>query len=139
MKKFAVLIILLFLMPTFINKQTVLIRPNLSVGYYLQRILVDFQLKKKKKEIYFAPSEDAVLAALDRFSKKWDKKYSIISRSWRNRWNEVIPFMKFSPYFRKIIYTTNTIGYLNYTLQRNLKSRLSFPSNESVMKLIFTI
>ncbi|MCL2721580.1 MAG: transposase [Treponema sp.] len=28
---------------------------------------------------------------------------------------------------------------LNYTLQRNLKTRLSFPNNESAMKLIFMI
>jgi len=63
----------------------------------------------------------------------------MISRSWRNRWNEVIPFMKFSPEIRKAIYTTNAIESLNYTLQRNLKIRLSFPNNESAMKLIFMI
>ena len=91
------------------------------------------------KEIYLAPSDDAASEALDRFSQKWDKKYSSISRSWRNRWNEVIPFMKFSPEIRKAIYTTNAIESLNYTLQRNLKTRLSFPNNESAMKLIFMI
>ena len=91
------------------------------------------------KEIYLAPSEDAALTALDIFSEKWDAKYSMISRSWRNRWNEVIPFMKFSPEIRKAIYTTNAIESLNYTLQKNLKTRLSFPNNESAMKLIFMI
>jgi len=58
---------------------------------------------------------------LDHFSEKWDKKYSMISRSWGNRWNEVIPFMKFSPEMRKAIYTTNAIESLNHTLQRNFK------------------
>src|SRR5215471_16135798 len=89
------------------------------------------------KEIYLAPSADAAESALGRFAEKWDKKYPAISRSWRSRWNEVIPFMKFSPEIRKAIYTTNAIESLNYTLQRNLKIRLSFPNNESAMKLIF--
>jgi transposase-like protein len=91
------------------------------------------------KEIYLAPSADAAQAALDRFAEKWDGKYPAISKSWRNRWNEVIPFMKFSPEIRKAIYTTNAIESVNYNLQRNLKTRQSFPNDESAMKLIFMI
>jgi len=91
------------------------------------------------KEIYLAPSTDAAESALERFAEKWDQKYPAISRSWRNRWNEVIPFMKFSPEIRKGIYTTNAIESLNYTLQRNLKTRQSFPNDEAAMKLIFMI
>jgi len=112
-----------------------MVRSSLKYVPYKDRKAVTVDLK----EIYLAPSEDAALSALDRFSEKWDKKYSMISRSWRNRWNEVIPFMKFSPEIRKAIYTTNAIESLNYTLQRNLKTRLSFPNNESAMKLIFMI
>jgi transposase-like protein len=91
------------------------------------------------KEIYLAPSADAAAFALERFSEKWDSKYPTISKSWRNRWNEVTPFMKFSPEIRKAIYTTNAIESVNYTLQRNLKTRQSFPNDESAMKLIFMI
>jgi len=91
------------------------------------------------KEIYLAPSEEAAGNALDRFGEKWDGKYPTISRSWRNRWNEVIPFMKFSPEIRKAIYTTNAIESVNYNLQRNLKTRQSFPNDEAAMKLLFMI
>ena len=91
------------------------------------------------KEIYLAPSEDAAFAALEKFSEKWDGKYPAISKSWRSRWNEVIPYMKFSPDIRKVIYTTNSVESLNFTLQRNLKTRLSFPNDEAAMKLIFMI
>jgi transposase-like protein len=91
------------------------------------------------KEIYLAPCADAAGAALERFSEKWDGKYPAISKSWRNRWNEVIPFMKFSPEIRKAIYTTNAIESVNYNLQRNLKTRRSFPNDEAAMKLIFMI
>jgi transposase-like protein len=91
------------------------------------------------KEIYLAPTEIAAQAALERFGEKWDGKYPAISKSWRGRWNEVIPYMKFSPEIRKAIYTTNSVESLNFTLQRNLKTRLSFPNDEAAMKLIFMI
>ena len=91
------------------------------------------------KEIYLAPSEDAAETALNKFAEKWDKKYPAISKSWRNRWSEVIPFMKFSPEIRKAVYTTNAIESVNYNLQRNLKTRQSFPNDEAAMKLIFMI
>jgi len=91
------------------------------------------------KEIYLAPSADAAEAALDKFAEKWDKKYPVISKSWRSRWSEVIPFLKFSPDIRKAVYTTNAIESINYNLQRNLKTRQSFPNDEAAMKLIFMI
>jgi transposase-like protein len=91
------------------------------------------------KEIYLAPSEDAAKTALEKFAGKWDGKYPAISKSWCNRWNEVIPYMKFSPEIRKAVYTTNAIESVNYTLQRNLKTRQSFPNDEAAMKLMFMI
>jgi len=91
------------------------------------------------KEIYLAPSADAADSALERFAEKWDRKYPAISKSWQSRWNEVIPFFKFSPDIRKAIYTTNAIESINYNLQRNLKTRQSFPNDESAMKLVFMI
>ena len=84
-------------------------------------------------------TQDDAQTALDRFAEKWDKKYTTISKSWRNRWSEVIPFMKFSPAIRKAVYTTNAIESLNYNLQRNLKTRQSFPNDEAAMKLVFMI
>ena len=96
------------------------------------------------KEIYLAPSADAAGAALDKFAEKWDRKYPAISRSRRSRWSEAIPFLKFSPEIRRAkgsraVYTANAIESVNYTLQRNLKTRQSFPNGEAAMKLIFMI
>ena len=91
------------------------------------------------KEIYLAPSEDAAGTALESFAEKWDKKYPAISKSWRSRWTEIIPYMKFSPEIRKAVYTTNAIESVNYMLQRNLKTRQSFPNDEAAMKLIYMI
>jgi len=89
------------------------------------------------KKIYLAPSAELASVALDEFAEQWDKKYPMISKSWRNRWNEVIPFFKFSPEIRKAVYTTNAIESVNYTIQKIIKHRQSFPNDDAAMKLIF--
>jgi len=86
-----------------------------------------------------AVAADAALASLEKFSEKWDRKYPAISRFWRSRWNGVIPFMKFSPGIRGTVYTASAVGPINCALQRNLKTRQSFPNDEAAMKLIFMI
>jgi transposase-like protein len=96
------------------------------------------------KEIYLALSEDAASDVLERFAEKWDRKYTAISKSWRSRWIEIIPYMKFSPEIRRTygsqeIYTTNAIESVNYTLRRNLKTRQSFPNDGAAMKLVYMI
>jgi transposase-like protein len=112
-----------------------MIRNSVKYVPYKDRKAVTTDLK----EIYLAPSGDAAEAALEKFGEKWDGKYPAISKSWRSRWNEVIPYMKFSPEIRRAIYTTNSVESVNFTLQRNLKTRLSFPNDEPAMKLIFMI
>ena len=89
------------------------------------------------KTIYLAPSADLAAAALDEFALVWDKKYPMISKSWRKHWIEVIPFFKFTPEIRKAVYTTNAIESLNFTIQKIIKHRQSFPNDEAAIKLIF--
>jgi transposase-like protein len=89
------------------------------------------------KTIYLAPSAELAAEALEAFAGAWDKKYPMIAKSWRNRWNEVTPFFKFSPEIRKAVYTTNAIESVNYTIQKIIKHRQSFPNDEAAVKLIF--
>jgi transposase-like protein len=110
-----------------------MVRNSVKYVSYKDRKEITGDLKK----IYLAPSEDAASQALEDFSAKWDKIYPSISKSWRNRWAELIPFLKFSPEIRKAIYTTNAIESVNYTLQRELKPRQCFPNDEAAMKLVF--
>jgi transposase-like protein len=86
------------------------------------------------KNIYLAPSASV---ALEEFAGAWDKKHPMIAKSWRSRRAEVIPFFKFSPEIRKAVYTTNAIESVNYTIQKIIKHRQSFPNDEAAMKLIF--
>ena len=102
---------------------------------------VSFKDRKKLagdlKEIYQATNENEAKAGLESFSEKWDKKYPLISRSWRNNWELVIPFLSYPDYIRKAIYTTNAIESVNRSLRKVLKTKGSFPNDDSVMKLMY--
>jgi putative transposase len=80
-----------------------LVRNSVRFVPYKDRKAVIAGLKK----IYLAPSAELAALALDEFAGVWDRKYPMISKSWRNRWNEIIPFFTFSPEIRKAVYTTN--------------------------------
>jgi transposase-like protein len=90
------------------------------------------------KNIYPAPSAELAAEALDEFAAVRDKKHPMISKSWRNRRTEVIPFFKFSPEIRKAVYTANAIESVNFTIQKTIRHRQSFPNDGAAMKLIFT-
>ena len=89
------------------------------------------------KKIYGAASEEAAVDELEAFSARWDSKYPMISRSWKTRWPELTPFFKFPPAIRKVIYTTNAIESLNFSVRKITKNRQSFPTADAAMKLIF--
>ena len=87
--------------------------------------------------IYRATTEENGLIALEEFSKKWDKKYPHISKSWYKNWSELSVFYKYSPELRKLIYTTNPIESFNRSMRKVSKNRSVFPSEESVIKLFY--
>jgi transposase-like protein len=58
---------------------------------------------------YRAVPEAEAAPALSAFESKWDRKNSLISKSWWTHWPELITFLKFPVEIRKVIYTTNAI------------------------------
>jgi len=46
-------------------------------------------------------------------------------------------FFDYPKEIRKVVYTTNAIESLNYSLRKVLKNRGAFPNDESIMKLMF--
>ena len=89
------------------------------------------------KQIYNAPTKEAARAALDDFAKVWEDKYSYAIRSWRENWEDLTVFFEFPIEIRKIIYTTNLIENLNGKIRKYTKNKLSFPSDQAVMKSVF--
>jgi len=86
------------------------------------------------KEIYNAPTKEAAKAALIYFSNKWSHKYSYAVKSWENNWENLTAFFEFPIEIRKIIYTTNLIENLNGKIRKYTKNKLSFPTDEAVLK-----
>jgi transposase-like protein len=86
------------------------------------------------KEIYNAPTKEAAKVALKDFSNKWYSKYSYAVKSWENNWDNLTVFFDFPVEIRKIIYTTNLIENLNGKIRKYTKNKLSFPTDEAVLK-----
>lgn len=89
------------------------------------------------KPIYTAPTAEAAELALNEFDDKWNQKYPMIARSWRNVWANVIPFFKFPPEIRRVIYTTNVIESVNSSIRHITNNRALFPNDDSVFKLLY--
>ena len=89
------------------------------------------------KEIYQAPTRQAARAALNDFSDKWKSKYAYAVKSWENNWEELTVFFDFPVEIRKIIYTTNLIENVNGKVRKYTKNKLSFPTDDAVMKSVF--
>jgi len=89
------------------------------------------------KHIYNAPNQEAAKAALEDFASKWDSKYSYAVKSWKDNWEDLTVFFEFPLEIRKIIYTTNLIENLNGKIRKYTKNKLSFPTDEAVMKSVY--
>ena len=46
-------------------------------------------------------------------------------------------FFDYTPEIRKVIYTTNAIESLNYSLRKMLKNRGAFPNDDSIIKILY--
>jgi transposase-like protein len=89
---------------------------------------------KDMKEIYNAPTKQGAKAALNDFSVKWSAKYAYAVKSWENNWENLTAFFEFPMEIRKIIYTTNLIENLNGKIRKYTKNKLSYPTDDAVMK-----
>ena len=89
------------------------------------------------KKIYRAVNEEEARYALDDFGKLWDAKYPMIRRSWENHWNDLTELFNYPDEIRRVIYTTNAIESLNYSLRKVTKNRAAFANDESIYKIMY--
>ncbi len=110
-----------------------MIRNSLAFVSYKERK----ELVKDLKRIYQALTAKEAESALGDFEKKWNNRYPMIAKSWRERWANIIPFFAFPADIRKAIYTTNAIESLNMSLRKIIKNRSLFPNEDAMMKLLY--
>lgn len=89
------------------------------------------------KEIYTAPNEKAAELALEQLDSKWGHKYAYAIKGWRENWDGLTAFLGFPLEIRKIIYTTNIIENLNGKIRKYTKNKLSYPTDDAVLKSVF--
>jgi putative transposase len=95
------------------------------------------QVAKDLKPIYTAATADEANDELERFEQAWGGRYPMISKTWRDAWQQVIPFLAFPPDVRRVVYTTNTIEALHRQVRKTIKTRGHFPTEEAARKLIY--
>ena len=110
-----------------------MVRNSLKFVSYKDRKKIAADLK----HIYRAATVEQAEAALEVFSDTWNKRYPMISKSWLNNWERIIPFFDYSEDIRKVIYTTNSIESLNNSLRKVTKNKNSFPNDDSAIKLLY--
>lgn len=89
------------------------------------------------KTVYCAVNEDVALENLMAVKEKWDKKYPNAIKSWEDNWDNLMTFFMFPEFIRKIMYTTNAIESLNSQFRKVTKTKLIFPNDESLMKMLY--
>lgn len=90
------------------------------------------------KPIYQASDCDAALTALHELrDSELGMRYPTAVKTFEDAWDRFIPFLQFPPMLRRVIYTTNSIESLNYQLRKIIKNRGHFPTDESVVKLLW--
>jgi putative transposase len=89
------------------------------------------------RPIYTATTEEAALQELEQFEAAWGTKYPLIVKSWRNNWDELSTFFKYSPEVRKLIYTTNIIESYHRQLRKVTKGKAIFPTDDALLKMLY--
>ena len=106
-----------------------------SIRYVASKNQKEFM--KDLKLIYQAISKEAAEIELDNLESKWGKKYPIVIKSWRNKWEHLSAYFKYPEEIRRIIYTTNIIESVHRQFRKLTKTKGAFPNENSLLKLLY--
>jgi putative transposase len=89
------------------------------------------------KGIYKAVNEEVAMENLILLKDKWSNKYPNAVKSWEDNWDNLSTFFTFANNIRRIIYTTNVIESLNSQFRKVTKTKLIFPTDDSLLKMLY--
>jgi len=89
------------------------------------------------KGIYKAVNEEVALENLLSLKDRWSNKYPNAVKSWEDNWDNLSTFFAFPDNIRRIIYTTNVIESLNSQFRKVTKTKLIFPNDDSLLKMLY--
>ena len=89
------------------------------------------------KLVYKADTKEIAEQELDKLADKWAEKYPVVIASWRNNWEKLSTYFKYTKPIRKIIYTTNTVEGFHRQIRKATKTKGAFPSDDALLKLVY--
>jgi putative transposase len=92
---------------------------------------------KDLKEVYKASTLENAELALLTLEEKWGDKAAASVKSWKDHWEHLSTFFQFPAEVRKMIYTTNAVEALHRQFRKVTKTKGSFPTDESLKKLLY--
>lgn len=92
---------------------------------------------KDLKTIYGSINEETALNNLLEVKEKWGKKYPSAIKSWEDHWDNLSTLFMFPAETRRIMYTTNVIESLNSQYRKVTKTKLIFPTDQSLQKMLY--
>ncbi|MFI1967482.1 IS256 family transposase [Streptomyces pathocidini] len=90
------------------------------------------------RKIYTAPTEKAAEQALEGLAESpLGTKYPAVLRTWRQSWQDFVPYLAFPPEIRKVIYSTNMIESINARLRKVTRNCGHFPTEQAAVKVLY--
>lgn len=106
-----------------------------SIKFVSRKHLKEFV--KDLKTVYRANTEKQWFNNLEIMEKKWKKTYWYVFKSWKNNWWELSTMFAYPEEIRRIIYTTNLIEWFNRWLRKYTKTKVIFPTDQSLEKSLY--
>jgi transposase-like protein len=97
------------------------------------------EFMKELKLVYKAETKDLAEYNLSVLADKWEKKYPIVIKSWRNNWERLSTFFSYNADIRRLIYTTNTVEGFHRQVRKVTKTKGPFTSDMALIKLIYLV
>lgn len=89
------------------------------------------------KKVYQATNLEQAEYNFLLLEEKWGSKYPMVIKSWRNNWDNLFSYFKYSQEVRKLVYTTNPIEGFHRQVRKYTKTKGAFTSENALLKLVF--
>ena len=89
------------------------------------------------KPVYKAINKETAELELLKLEEKWGKKYPVVIKSWKDKWDNLSAYFKYPHEIRRIIYTTNIIESVHRQFRKLTKTKGAFPNENSLLKLLY--
>lgn len=92
---------------------------------------------KDLRKVYQAVSKEQAADQLVILEEKWGKRYALVITSWKNNWEKLTTYFKYTEDIKRLIYTTNTIEGFHRQIRKVTKTKGAFTSDMALLKLIY--